>query len=131
MEVRKWVLSRLLRGLAAVVGTVLAGKLARLLLAEGREAIGSRFRINCIHLPAVLNRTSFKLGEIERSPPEAREEARATAWTDGLLSRWEEEWLNEESPILAIQTLIKAGVTRSMELSLGKLCFLLGREAFM
>lgn len=97
-------LSGLLRGLAAVVGTVLEGKLAQLLLAEGREAIGSRFRINFIHLTAVLNRTSFKLGQIERSPPEAREEAGATAWTDGLLSRWEEGWLKKQPPFLAIQT---------------------------
>lgn len=73
VKVRKWVLSGLLRGLAAVVGTVLEGKLAQLLLAEGREAIGSRLRINFIHLPAVLNRTSFKLGQIERTPPEARQ----------------------------------------------------------
>lgn len=47
--VRKWALSRwktpvgLSRGLAAVVGTMLVDKL---LLAEGREAIGSRLREN-------------------------------------------------------------------------------------
>lgn len=35
---------RILRGLVAVVGTVLVGKFAWLLLAEGEEAIGSRLR---------------------------------------------------------------------------------------
>lgn len=96
VEVRKWVLSGLL------VGTVLVGKLTGLLLAEGREAIGSRLRINCIHLPAVLNRTSFKWANREKRGKRGGE---GHGMGRCLLSRWEKGWLKEQSPILAIQTL--------------------------